>query len=246
MTETKPSKEPTKKISTEEKPTLNTSDQPKGQLIIKKKTPKEKKSKTSPPSKGLDMKTFGEQQTQKKELSGFDMEDYNTPEEEIQATETIITAINVGRPDNQMFFMTHPVMFTEVNVIEYTEEKGKVYLVHKDAIPYVAGYTKKMKLYPIMSLKGNIWLFPVTQPKPGKKMHEWHASREKVIFHARKHWVQCKPKSEGTGYDAIVALKKHEAPEWPELTMPELLEIAFDGYIIKDKDHPVIKSLRGE
>jgi len=246
MTETKPSKELTKKISVKGKPTSNTTNQPKGELIIKKKIPEEKKSKNSPSSNGLDMKAFSEQQTQKKELSGFNMSDYNTPEEEIQATETIITAIPVGRPDKQMFFMTHPDMFVEVNVIEYAEEKGRIYLVHKDAIPYVAGYTKKMKLYPIMSLKGNIWLFPVTQPKPGKKILDWHASREKVIFQSRKQWVQCKPKSEGAGYDAIVALKKHDKPEWPELTMPELLEIAFDGYIIQDKNHPVIKSLRGE
>jgi len=217
----------------------DTLEQKTGQVIVtKKKIPLEKK--------GLDIKDFGKQDTQKKGLSGFNMSDYNTPEEEIEVTEIIITAIPPERPDKQTFIRAHPTMSAVVDVVVYEAENKRKYLVHKNAIPYVSAHMKKMQLYPVISLKGNIWLFPVTLPKPGKKMNDWSVSREKIIFQARKQWIQCVPKSEGAGYDAVVALKKHREPEWPELTMPEYLEIAFDGYIIQDKDHPVVKALRGE
>jgi len=194
-----------------------------------------------PPS-GLNMADFGKET---KELSGFDMSEYNTPEEEIEVTEKIITSIPVEKPDKQLFARVHSEMVAEVDIVYFAAEKGRAYLIHKTAIQYVIGFVSKVKLYPYITLKDNLGLLPITQPKPGKKMQEWHLSREKMVVIGRKDWIQMKPKSEGAGYDAIKAKKKHDNPEWPDLTLTEILEIAFMDYIIRDKNHPVVKALQG-
>jgi hypothetical protein len=35
-------------------------------------------------------------------------------------------------------------------------------------------------------------------------------------------------------------------PEWPDATFEEIMKIAFKGRFIKDLEHPVLRSLRGE
>jgi len=47
-------------------------------------------------------------------------------------------------------------------------------------------------------------------------------------------------------YDIDEAHGKLGEPEWPELSMGELLKIAFKDRYIDSYDHPVLKRLRGE
>jgi hypothetical protein len=44
-------------------------------------------------------------------------------------------------------------------------------------------------------------------------------------------------------YEAVGAIPD---PEWPEVTMDEIVRIAVRGRVIDTLDHPVLKKLRGE
>jgi hypothetical protein len=47
-------------------------------------------------------------------------------------------------------------------------------------------------------------------------------------------------------YEVYTATGELSEPEWPKLTLKELLRIAFRDRFIEDVSHPVIKRLRGE
>ena len=47
-------------------------------------------------------------------------------------------------------------------------------------------------------------------------------------------------------YDTFEATGELSDPEWPDLSLPEILKLCFRDRFIQDIDHPVLKTLRGE
>ena len=47
-------------------------------------------------------------------------------------------------------------------------------------------------------------------------------------------------------YDVLEAAGQFPEPVWPEVSLQQLLEIAFKGRVIDTMDHPVLRRLRGE
>lgn len=201
-----------------------------GQVIIKKK---EKIPITKPPA------------TEKKELSGFDMNEFiASPLESGLVVKREVTTIPARKPNSQQFFRIHPTEEVTVNVINW-EEDGTLYLVRKDALPYLFGLTKVVKLYLGMLYTGNPFLYPVQQPDERGNWNQWHRSQSKIVLQAKEQWVRAQPERSINGYVAYIAEGKLPDPEWPDKTMPEILSTAFADAIINDADHPIVKSVKG-
>jgi hypothetical protein len=47
-------------------------------------------------------------------------------------------------------------------------------------------------------------------------------------------------------YDVFTASAQLAEPDWPALSLRELLAVAFKERLIESADHPVLKKLRGE
>jgi hypothetical protein len=47
-------------------------------------------------------------------------------------------------------------------------------------------------------------------------------------------------------YELYTATGSLPDPEWPETPFPELLKIAFKDRFITDRNHPILRRLRGE
>ena len=47
-------------------------------------------------------------------------------------------------------------------------------------------------------------------------------------------------------YDIYEALGNLSDPEWPEVSMDEIVRIAFRNAFVESYDHPVLRRLRGE
>ena len=58
-------------------------------------------------------------------------------------------------------------------------------------------------------------------------------------------WVRVVANMHEKAYDVMEALENLSEPEFPELSLNELLRIAFKDRIVDKLDHPVIKKLRG-
>jgi hypothetical protein len=53
------------------------------------------------------------------------------------------------------------------------------------------------------------------------------------------------PNQTSKSNDVLLAMENLSEPEFPELTLNQILRIAFKDRIIDRLDHPVIKKLRG-
>jgi hypothetical protein len=59
-------------------------------------------------------------------------------------------------------------------------------------------------------------------------------------------WVRVVSNRSLGAYDILTPKAELDGPIWPELSLAEILEIAFEGRIIETNDHPILKALRGE
>ena len=63
---------------------------------------------------------------------------------------------------------------------------------------------------------------------------------------AKNKWLRITANLSLGAYEYAAALNGLPDPEWPEITFPEVLRIAFRDRIIDNFDHHVLKQLRGE
>jgi hypothetical protein len=47
-------------------------------------------------------------------------------------------------------------------------------------------------------------------------------------------------------YDVFEAKGELAEPEWPDLSFPQVLQLAFKSRYIEKVEHPILKALRGE
>ena len=64
-----------------------------------------------------------------------------------------------------------------------------------------------------------------------------------VITEAREKWIQSSWNGNSKSYDFRYATQLRREPAWPVKTIDELLELAFDGFIINNPNHEVINRL---
>jgi hypothetical protein len=60
------------------------------------------------------------------------------------------------------------------------------------------------------------------------------SSTGRLITEAREKWIQSSWNGNSKSYDFRYASQLRREPVWPEKTMDQLLELAFDGFIISD------------
>jgi hypothetical protein len=75
--------------------------------------------------------------------------------------------------------------------------------------------------------------------------NRWNDSARHAVLLAEKQWISVPSNQQAGGYEALVAEKTHPEPEWPDLTLNEVLKLAFGDRLILDVDHPVLRKLRG-
>ena len=186
-----------------------------------------------------------EQQPEKKTLSGFDMSEYVAkPIDTGIVIKREITSIPVKKPNSQQYFMIHPELEVQVDVIEWKDE-NVYYLVRQDTVPFVLEQTKRVILHVGIFQTLNPFLFPVPQPDERGHWNQWHKSAGQAVMEARKHWVRIQPDRSINGYEVYVAEGNLAEPQWPNKTINEYLSIAFRDSIIDSEDHPIIRQLRG-
>jgi hypothetical protein len=62
---------------------------------------------------------------------------------------------------------------------------------------------------------------------------------------AASQWVRL-TWDQGSNTHKLATCKSKQEPQWPNLPMRDLLELAFRDYLIEDLSHPVLRKLRGE
>jgi hypothetical protein len=166
---------------------------------------------------------------------------------EVLGVKKELTVLPVGKPDKQVFFRTHPaeVYRLETGLLELREER-EFYLVRPEMRAELAEELVFVRLYLTMSRSGALSLWPIRLPGLDGKRNLWHDSAEKAATLAMRRWIRLVPNQAAGMYDTFTATASLPEPEWPELSMRELLKLAFGERFIGSVDHPVVRRLRGQ
>jgi hypothetical protein len=157
-----------------------------------------------------------------------------------------LTTVPVGKPNNQDFVRVHPSPdYRLTTALLELKDDREMYLVAPALKEALTGEWLPATLYTTVNRQGVLRLWPVKLPGADGKINAWHQSAAQAAELAVTKWVRVVPNMSLRAYEMMVAETTTPEPEWPDLAMKQILEIAFRDRLITRIDHPVVKRLRG-
>jgi hypothetical protein len=165
---------------------------------------------------------------------------------ELAGVKKAIIHIDVGRPNRQEFFRVRPgeAWRFETAILELKSER-ETYLVDKALWPVLANEIIPKVLFTVIDRYGNLSLWPVRFPDEDGRKNKWNRSAYEAALLAQKHWIRLSSNMSEGAYEVYMAQSEIPEPEWPEMSLNEILKVAFKDKIIQTPDHPVIQRLQG-
>ncbi len=159
----------------------------------------------------------------------------------------LLTTVPVRKPNRQEFIRVRPGedYRLETVILELKEDRES-YLIEPNLWSELPGELVVKVLFTCINRQGVLTLWPVRMPGEDGRQDPWNASALEAADLARKRWVRVVANMSLGAYDVFEASGNLPEPEWPELTLQEILKIAFKGRYITELDHPVVRRLRGE
>ena len=97
-----------------------------------------------------------------------------------------------------------------------------------------------------MNRQGVLFLWPVRLPGSDGRVDDWSRTALEAAQLAVKTWCRVTANMALGGYEVFQATGQLPEPEWPDLTLQQILRVAFKDRFITALDHPVLRKLRGE
>lgn len=158
----------------------------------------------------------------------------------------LITVVNVRKPSKDRFFRASPDQANTMNVFVLEDKaEGTYHLVSPEVAAALGGLVRAMALHLAVDRTNNPFLIPVPLPSENGTRNPWHQSLLNAIETAKQKWVRIESDKSAGIYQVFEALGALEEPKWPELSMEELVRIAFSGRVIDSMDHPKVQSALG-
>jgi hypothetical protein len=172
----------------------------------------------------------------------------------------LLTDLPVRAPDKSWWCRVHPEIMLDTRVIELKEER-ETYLVDPSLDARLRASKepnyKRRRFYLAVNRQEKLFFWMVRCPEddtrePDKYMKpilkavemakaEW--IRVSWNDEKKEHEIRTLPQVDST--DPSVLSDLNEEPIWPELTLAELIKLAFEDRFIQTSDHPILKRLRG-
>lgn len=156
-----------------------------------------------------------------------------------------IVSVPVRKPDKKWFVRVHPDINWQVE-LALMEDGREQYIVTPAVFDEVADVTKPSLVYTAITSTGNIFFWPVSLPREDDSSNSWTESAQRAATRAKERWIRISPNWAFKSYDVFEAQGRIAAPVWPEMGFTGLFKIAFAERIIGNREHPVMKRLRGE
>jgi hypothetical protein len=161
-----------------------------------------------------------------------------------------LAAVQVRKPAIEDYVRVHPGKAMTLSVFLVESREGftsTFYLV----MPKMLSTLKDLRagfyaqLYLTVNRGGSVMLWPVKLPTGGAG-NPWYTSALSGAKDAKVHWIRIFADPGLGHYRVMKALGDFDEPQFPDKSLGELLEIAFNGRVIDSADHPIIRRLRGE
>ncbi len=122
-------------------------------------------------------------------------------------------------------------------------------MIDPDILPQIQleSQIRLMTLYVCVTMNSTPFVTCISQPDEMGKINSWHTSGHRTMEEAKQCWVRRQADIANGGYVITKAMNaKLPDPNWPTMTLSEIIDRAFDKFYINDIQHPVLQRLRGE
>jgi len=166
---------------------------------------------------------------------------------QLAGVKKVITTVPTRKPNKQLWLRVRSGSEWQVQVLTLTmQDTGDVYFVHPDLYSELADDVRAMMLYLYITRDGTLCLWPVSLPTEDGRLNPWAQSAHTAAKAAQTGWVKVVSSQSLGAYEIRVPTAKMDEPTWPELSMREILSLAFRDKLITSLDHPIVRGLRGE
>ena len=126
------------------------------------------------------------------------------------------------------------------------EGEERPFLLSPEIAQAIAKDAKRVTLKLAIDRQGNLFLWPVPPVPEEGNDNPWNQSQREVAELAEAQWVRLTSNRSVGCYEPIVAQGDIPEPVWPDLSMEEILTIAFGStHVITDHEHPALQKLWG-
>lgn len=158
----------------------------------------------------------------------------------------ILTAVAVGKPSAPRFFRTKPSQEMVFDALLVEDKAGGGHYIVTAPIAGILGkLARPIRLYAGIDRSDYPFLIPIPLPDETGRRNPWHESLLRAVEAAESNWVRVTANRALGMYDVFQAEAKLPEPNWPEISMEELVEKAFAGRIVTSADHPIVQGLLG-
>ena len=159
----------------------------------------------------------------------------------------VLTTVPCRKPHRHEFVRVRPgeEWRLETGLFEDKLQK-EMYLVGRDMWGELAGEISPVCLFLTITKQRDISLWPVKLPGADGKSNAWHDSALAAAKLATKKWVRLAANMNAGYYDVFEAAGELSEPDWPELSLQEIVKLCFKDRFIDNVDHPILRALRGE
>jgi hypothetical protein len=162
---------------------------------------------------------------------------------------TRTSPITARKPDKHNWFRAHndPSNYHLETLALDIKADRELYLVKRELHAELGLELVPRLLVPCITRQHNVFIWPVTLPDATGRSNPWTETALDAVRAAMDGWVRVVANMEAGGYDVYHPHATNiDPPEWPDLTLEDMLAKAFKNNYIASMDHPLIRRLRGE
>lgn len=157
-----------------------------------------------------------------------------------------LVTLKVGKPDKMEFCRVHPDESYRIDTAIVEDKINREsYLVTPALWPELPDFIQLVRLCVAVNRHGTTFLWPAKLPDPNGRPMDWHTSMLEAQELAIKSWVRVQADMSAGSYAVFEATGNLPDPEWSDLTMAEMLKLAFKTRFIDSMNHPFLQELFG-
>ena len=155
-----------------------------------------------------------------------------------------VSSISVGRPPKYTIFRINPnPEYQKLVLLFETEVDKSMFFVDATLRGQLKGVAHVYRIFLGITNVGTLFLLPVRVPDESGELNQWHASRRRMVSLAMKRWIQMRPVKASSGYRPYYPKQQIAEPEWPTISMDEIVANAVIGKRIQSLDHPALAAV---
>lgn len=161
-----------------------------------------------------------------------------------------ITHIKTGKPPKSAFFRSHPLSDYMLDCFMLEDDAGgmrETYLIMPEVADSLIEEVKAKRIKLCVTRQGVPFLWEIARPLDDGfgRRNLWHETALKAAELSETKWTRVLANMQEGAY-TIHTSDSVDEPQWPVLSMPELLRLGYgEDRVIRDMHHPLVRRLLG-